>query len=272
MIKIFLTCRNRLGITKKCIQAIRRHTKLKFQLYVYDNLTNYRIEDNWEYFCSLYRKGILTQYTCNTKQSTFDAFSKAVACNLFGKLHLMDPKRHAYSFLLFLDNDILVLPGWDLVVRAVMQDLEKLNWKHIKAVEQFKDGGIKHGKPHTAPIGGYGAYLGKLGGSGFWAVKPNFFEDVGFLDIKSLVGQDKKHDQTYWRLMDQKSGGKPYILGVKTRMIYHCGGMVGSICNTLTRNRKGNVNFEEQDKMVESLSFEDFLEKARIKNEKPGPK
>ena len=83
MIKIFLTVRNRLAITKKCIKAIQKHSTMPYQLYVYDNQTNHRLKEHFEYFADLYEKGLVSQVTFNTNASTFNAFSKAASNNMF---------------------------------------------------------------------------------------------------------------------------------------------------------------------------------------------
>ena len=73
MIKIFLSVRNRLAITKKCIEAIERHTELPYHLYVYNNQTNYKVEEHWRYFQTLYEQGRISQVTFNTNESTWNA-------------------------------------------------------------------------------------------------------------------------------------------------------------------------------------------------------
>ena len=50
MIKIFISVRNRLAITKKCIYALKEHSTIKHQIYVYDNETNYRLKEHFDYF------------------------------------------------------------------------------------------------------------------------------------------------------------------------------------------------------------------------------
>ena len=117
MIKIFMTVRDRLAITKKTIEALYTNTKLPFQLYVYNNSTESRVKEHFEYFYKLYKSDLITQLTFNTDESTFNAFSKAAACNQFGRTHMDDPNWKDYDFLLFLDNDIVVLPGWDEILK-----------------------------------------------------------------------------------------------------------------------------------------------------------
>jgi hypothetical protein len=268
MIKIMVTVRNRLEITKKCIEALIRHTKIPHQIYIYDNLTDYRIEDHWNFFCNLYKEGKISQFTCNTNASSFNAFSKVVACNDFGKHHQMDPNRNKCDFLLFMDNDMFVLPNWDITLRQAWQDVKKLKLNNVRVISQLP-GGIKYRKDIPHKIAGHKAQLGMLGGSGFWCVKPNFFEEVGFLDISLLVGHNKKHDQTYWHKMGKLNKGKPYILGLDSIVVLNCGGAIaGSICNLLTRHKKDpNLNKiivdrdKEKDEQLSSESFEDFYKR-----------
>jgi len=263
MIKIMVTIRNRFEISKKCIEALLRHTNGPRQIYVYDNLTSYRIKDHWDYFQNLYENNKITQYTCNTKESTFNAFSKAVACNTFGQLHSMDPNKDKIEFLVFMDNDMFVLPDWDDLIRKAWKDVERLKLKNIKIVTQ-SPGGIKNRKDLPAKIAGHTASIGILGGSGFWTVKNNFFDDVGYLSIPPLVGHDKKHDQMYWSLLSKVSNKSPYIIGLQTVFVLNCGGRVsGSICNVLTRYRndpqlKTLIENREVDEKIGKQSFEEF--------------
>lgn len=256
MVKIFLSVRNRLAITKKCIQALTKHSTLPHQIHVFDNLTDYRLEEHFEFFYKLLANDFIHQLTFNTKASTFKAFSKAVACNQFGHNHLQDPKKHKYTFLLFLDNDIIVAPGWDSKIRSAWKHIIKNKLDHIQVVNQWP-GGIMKRKPSKS-IAGFEAEVGKLGGSGFWSIRPNFFDTVGFLDVGPLVGHNKKHDQNYWRKLDKVNHGKPYIVGLKTELAYHTGSLVGSICNRLTKG--GEPRFEEADKKIDSMTFDKFWE------------
>ena len=137
-----VTVRNRLAITKKCMIALEKHSKLDPQIYVYENLTDYRTVEHFEYFCKLYMNGIITQVTFNTKRSTFNAFSKASACNQFGRLHEEDPNKNNCDCLVFLDNDIIVTPGWDQKLKQAWDDVKRLKMKNIRVIGQLP-GGIK---------------------------------------------------------------------------------------------------------------------------------
>lgn len=263
MIKIFLTVRNRIGITVKCLESIFRHTKSPYQIYVYDNQTNFLIKDHFKYFCGLYDKGLITQVTFNTNESTFNAFSKASACNMFGLQHEQDPRKDEYSFLLMLDNDIILTPGWDEYLKRAWKYVGKQKLKYIKVIGQLP-GGIKHKKEEHQIAADLNGRAGTLGGSGLWSVRPNFFRDVGFLDLKQLVGQNKRHDQLYWQLLHKASGGKPYIMGVNKKLGIHCGRLAGSVCNTLTRERNTQValeriKFEKGDEEIKNMNFKTFF-------------
>lgn len=277
MYKIFLSCRNRLAITTKCITSIRRFSKLPHQIYVYDNLTNHKIQEHFVYFSLLYERGIIAQYTVNTKASTFGAFSKAISCNQFGMNHEQDPEKDKVDFLVFLDNDcIIVQDGWDQIIKNAWDDVIRNGMKDIKVIGQLP-GGIMKKKELTQLIGGMKAKTGTSGGSGFWTVKNNFFKEIGYLDVKPLIGHDKKHDQNYWSKLARATNNRDYILGIEKKIVVHTGSIAGSVCNTLTRNNKNlhkkgkvvntNVNelikFDHAEKEIDSMTFDQFLEKIK---------
>jgi len=266
MIKIFISVRNRIAITQKCITAIKRHSKLEHQIYIYDNESSHLLKDHFLYFYNLYNSGQISQITFTTEQSTFRAFSKASTCNFFGQQHEQDPNKDKYNYLVMIDNDIIVTPGWDQKLLMAWNYVIKHNMKNVKVIGQ-RPGGIKNLDAKVYEIGkNLSGRIGSLGGSGLWAIRPNFFRDVGFLDLKRLVGQDKKHDQLYWQLMSRASGGKPYIMGLNTKLGFHCGPMAGSVCNRLTRNRNVDdkskvIKFEENENRISSFDFDTFYKK-----------
>jgi len=266
MVKIFISVRNRLAVTKKCIEAIKRHSEIpNNQIYVYDNATNYLIDEHFKYFAELYKKNQIAQVTFTTEASTFNAFSKASTCNFFGQQHQQDPNKDKYDFLVMLDNDVIVTPGWDVKLKKGWNYVTKRKLNHVKVIGQLP-GGIKHKEPQIHDIDGMRARIGRLGGSGLWSVRPNFFKDVGFLDLNRLVGQNKKHDQLYWQKLQVASGGAGYIMGLLSRLAYHIGPMAGSVCNRLTRlgkdpKKKDKIKFEGQEKNIDEMSFEQFWKK-----------
>lgn len=265
MIKIFITVRNRLAITKKCIEALKRHSTLPHQIYVYNNQTNYLLKEHFDYFYDLYSKKQISNLSFTSDESNFNAFSKAVACNIFGHHHEEDPNKDKCSFLMFLDNDIIVAPEWDKILTAAWSYVVRNKMNEIQIIGQLP-GGIKFlEKEHVIDKMCKGA-TGVLGGSGFWSVRSTFFKEVGFLNLKQLVGQNKRHDQLYWQLLGKNTNGKPYILGLRVKLAYHCGPLAGSVCNILTKNRgNGNkeelIKFEYSEENIEKLAFDDFYDK-----------
>jgi len=52
-------------------------------------------------------------------------------------------------------------------------------------------------------------------------------------------------------------------MGISKKLGIHCGKQAGSVCNRLTRNRNNPkrlemIKFENAEKNIDSLSFEDF--------------
>jgi hypothetical protein len=265
MIKIFISVRNRLAITKKCIEALKRHSNVPHQIYVYDNSTNYLVAKHFAYFCEQYISKNIAQVTFTTSDSTFHAFSKAATFNFFGKQHQEDPKKHKYQMLVCLDNDIIVTPKWDKYLLEAWEYVKEKKMDNIKVIGQLP-GGIKQVKSILDINDKFQAKTGFLGGSGLWSMRPNFFDDVGTLDLQALVGHDKKHDQHYWKKMQQKTREKPYIMGIGIKLGVHCGKVAGSVCNRLTQN-KGAKNkdklicFEDAEKNIDNMTFEQFYDK-----------
>ena len=190
MIKIAITTRNRLNVSKKCIEAIKKHSTIPHQIYIYDNLTTHKLENHFALWYGLLNDGHIHQVTFNTKESTFDAFSKAAALNQFGRLHEEDPKKDETDYLLIIDNDIIVTPGYDEILLKAWRQLNKLSKKYpelknVKVIGQ-SPGGIKHGKKINYQIGEHNAVFGEFGGSAFWSTRSNFYNDVGYLNIKSV--------------------------------------------------------------------------------------
>ena len=131
--------------------------------------------------------------------------------------------------------------------------------QNIKIVGQYP-GGIKYKQEVSNNIANKKCIVGKLSGSAFWCVQPDFFDTVGFLDMRFLVGQNKKHDQHYWSLLEKSSNGKPYILGIDHKLVVHVGGKISpSICNILTKsNDESQIDLDESDKVIDEMTFDDF--------------
>lgn len=261
MYKIFLSVRNRFLITKFCIQALLSHSDEVPQIYVYDNLTDYKLEEHFALWYQLYEKRLISQVTFTTEISTFNCFSKAVTSNLFGLQHQQDLNKHKYDFLLILDNDFIVTPHWDTIIKQAWKEVRTNRLNDVLVVTQLP-GGIKDKKKIPQKIAGVDAYIGKLGGSVFWSFKPDFFDRVGFVPIKVLVGESKGHDMRYWGNLERATQNRPYILGLDYKLGFHCGGLVHSVCNILSKKKNAILKEyeDETDKNIEGLSFSEFYE------------
>ena len=265
MIKICITVRNRLAITKKCIESLERFTCSEKSIHIYDNLTNYRFDEHLEYYMQLYTEGIIDKFVINSEQSTYNCFSKAVCFNEFGFNHIQDPGRDKTNFLVLLDNDMLVCPAWDIYVRAIMEYIsDKKQFDDIRIITQ-NPGGVTDRK-QSFKVFDMGFEIGVHGGSGFWCLRPNFFDDIGFLDLNLVKGINKKHDQNYWDKIAKKTKGRPYSLAINKKLALHTGPLLsGSVCDILTKhnNDQQQIKFEELDKQIENISFEDFYKQIK---------
>jgi len=262
MIKICVTVRNRLEITKKCIEAISKHTEQPFQIHLYDNLTSHHLKDHVDYYLKMFRYDIITKFVMNSAASTFDCFSKVCAFNEFGRDHEQDPDKYNIDLLVLLDNDMIVTPGWDAAAVSVIKELDK--HKNIHIVTQCP-GGVSDRK-ETIKVGNFDCDVGVHGGSGLWILKPTFFRDIGFLDCSLVQGINKKHDQNYWRQIEKVTHGKKYSLAIHHIMALHTGSIYsGSVCNVLTKDKLDlkNIRFEEENKKIKDMTFYDFYNEIK---------
>ena len=260
MYKIFLTVRDRLNLTKMCIEAIEKHSKRNYQLYIYDNLTSYKTQEHFLYYSMLYEQKRITQVCFTTKESTFDSFSKSSTCNFFGQQHEQDPNKDNYEFLVLLDNDVIVSPGWDETLFNAWKTVIKSNKNKIKVIT-YLNKSIKKQKEFP-DIDGRKCAVGRFSGSALWCVKTDFFSDVGFLDLSSMIGMNKKHDQRYWPRLKEKSGTDEYILGVEG-IAYHYY-KVGSMCNLLTKYKIDDPDYN--NKLMEIQTTDDTLADTKFNN------
>ena len=65
--------------------------------------------------------------------------------------------------------------------------------------------------------------------------------------------------------MEKASGGQQYIMGIQTKLGIHTGPATGSVCNRLNKNRSNPkkatlIKFEHQEKKIEEMNFEEFMD------------
>ena len=161
-----------------------------------------------------------------------------------------------------MDNDIIVTPGWDQKLKVDWKYVKKNKIVNVKVIGQIP-GGIKSLDPKVHTIVEMTARVGSLVGSCLWSVQPNFFRDVGFLDLKGLAGHEKKHDQLYWTLLRKVAKNNHYIMGLQEKLGIHCGKKSGSVCNRLSnsigrKDRLDLIKFEGPEKNIDAMTFEEF--------------
>ena len=261
-ILVFLTVRNRLEITKKCVEALYKYTSRPVHLFVFDNLTQTRVDDHFNYFCDLYKQGKIKKYVVNTTESTCNCFSKATSWNEMGLFVETHPNKEMYDWILCIDNDMIIIePGWDDIIKETMEVVEK-KVPDIMIYTQAP-GGVS-GTEITIPIKGkdVSARIGVNGGSGFWNVPTDFFSKIGLLELEPLVNINKRHDLNLWEKLNEWSNGTPYTFAINLPLALHTGYYNGqdlSICKKTRNNPSLNIDFEEFDTIVGNMNFEEFI-------------
>ncbi|KKK73581.1 hypothetical protein LCGC14_2892410, partial [marine sediment metagenome] len=201
------------------------------------------------------------QYTVLRKPVDRGAFSKVVASNMFADQHKGDPKGGECDYIVCLDNDMIVTPGWDsrvnLIWRAVIDKPRVLG--NTKIIGQI---GIMSKQQTLVDIGeNERVVIGKKGGSGFWVVLPNFFEEWGRLNIRHFIGKHKGYDGAYWAQIEKTHSGV-YTAGIDGRpLVYHCGDMVGSVCLRLEEGQVPTSEIAQRaDEQLGRMDFAEFYE------------
>jgi len=183
---------------------------------------------------------------------------------------LFYPNKDKYDFLLLLDNDIIVTPKYDVVLKQAWDYIKKHNLKDLKVLSQ-SPGGIKNKTNIGTLKNGILLRQGTLGGSGLWSMKSNFYKEVGLLDLKKLVGKSKCHDQHYWQIFSKLTNGRPYIGALDVKLGIHCGRLCGSVANCLTKIKDKKqalekIKFKETEEKIDKMSFDEFYK--MIKSDK----
>lgn len=269
-IAVMITVRNRLALTKKCIQTLYKSTRRPIHLFVYDNCTSYKIKEHFDYFSELYETGVLQKYVVNTFESTYNAFSKVVAFNEFGRTILENPIANRYEFLVLLDNDMMMVKdNWDDIIidmwRGIDSEEELRDMIHI--VTQWPNGctSAQTGEFHIGDEN-YKLQLGYTSGSCFWCFRDSFFKKVGFLNPNNVVGQNKKHDQLYWHKMRAINNHKPYILAVEEDLVVTYDNYKDinlSICDPSQFDPQKEITFKEVDDTIDKMPYDSFMNLLR---------
>jgi hypothetical protein len=70
--------------------------------------------------------------------------------------------------------------------------------------------------------------------------------------------------------LNRAARNQNYTLAIQAKMALHTGGITGSVCNQLTRNKSTDklekIKFKEADLKIDSLSFDDFYNGIKNKN------
>lgn len=258
---VFLSVRNRLAITKRCIEYLFKNTRREIDLFVFDNCTGTRIPDHFNYFCRLYEQGKLQKYVANTITSTYNAFSKAMSFNEFGLFIENHPDKFSYDWLVCLDNDmILIQEKWDDIIGTMFEEVDKKEPNNtIQIITQYPGG--CSGTDYN--LDKFKIRVGVNSGSGFWNIRPDFFTKVGLLESEPLIGINKRHDLELWPKLNAYTKGQPYVIAIDQPMALHIAYHDGkdlSICKATRNNPAMNVDFELFDNLIETMNDTEFNE------------
>jgi len=270
MIRIMMSTRERPIYTLRCIEALEKFTSESFEIFLFDDRSQEKLPKRYELYSQLVKQNRISFLGVLPPQSevSHNVFGKAYFWNLFGFMSTYEQNTFAESFrkfdwLMLIDNDIFVRKqGWeqDLIHCWKLIDEHPDFSKTVKVVTQAP-GGVMGEKLDMELAPGWKVRIGCYGGSGFWLLKPNYFMEVGLLPLQYLVGQNKKHDQLSWSVLEKQTQSQRYICGVWKQLALHVG-HDHSVCNYLTTGQNAiRKRYEREDKAFEDMTVDEIIQK-----------
>lgn len=306
MIRIMMSCRERPAYTEKCIEALEKYTESEYELFLFDDRSEnkkthelyIRLAEETREKDPRHNRIDLLGIIPPKSQVNHGTFGKAwwwvifAYMSTYGHGNRFDDSRRRFDFMVLMDNDIFVKrEGWD---RFLMMGWDLINYRTKVGDDRFKNikiltqapGGIMSPrgpgqKKFDLFVPESGRYFGQkkeikirigpCGGSGFWMIKPTYFNEVGTLPLESILGQNKKHDQLSWAIHQQTTKSLMYAGGLWTQTIgpkedngvlaLHVG-HEHSICNYLTYGHNQiRKRIDREERNFKDMTVEEIIEK-----------
>lgn len=295
-LNVMIPCRDRLNMTQKTIESIHKNSTLfqNIHIYCFDNLSELSSE-RLGVFQDLLKRKLISYYSYDTTESLYNCFGKAVSFQRWLQMMIAEmpileaAKRNVRevalpenSYYMLLDNDMILCDRWDeYFVSAANQCKDSVHFlvkwpggcpgsktrmlERSKVVNQFSEN--EQFEIVSDDIGG---------ASGLWFMTRKMLPKLlwEMKDVAVTYGRFKKHDSTAWGVICKRNSGKrlKYVARVvppdvlNYPLALHLGGVVGSMCNSLTSNSftENSEKFQQSDDDIKNLSVDELI--SRYKN------
>lgn len=286
---VIIPCRDRLILTKKCIDSIRFNTKLfnEIIIYVFDNNSNLNI-DRLSVFQKLLKENKIQYYSYDTDSTMFNCFGKSVVFQRWIDMmkiqkEFRDSKKldeGVEQYYMLVDNDFIFGPEWDsyfITSAKYINDYNKqthfivkypsgipsrkIDFSESKTLENFFNN--RKYKLHFSSNGG---------SSGMWFMTYDMLLNLkwNYNHFNMTYNVNKRHDTGTWTIIKKEKGRIKYVTALDPpddeRLILHLGKITGSLCNKLQLkqyNESERERIENNEKILENMTVFEIFNKYK---------
>lgn len=205
--KICLTIRNRLSYTKKTIDTLKEFTpRDQYELYIFDNMSDRDLEDQWTYLRKLYQRGHVDCIVVNSEVSTMKCWSKSFAINQCIKMcELQDAVSSHWEWFVILDNDMIFRKPWLELAKNVYKEAKK-KYPNILVCSPWNDPNPEHKTFYKDKFCDMPVNIKSGNGAGCWIVHREFIEKIGLAGVGKGYFSRGSSDWNYQSRMQEVCG------------------------------------------------------------------
>lgn len=276
-LNVFITTRDRLNLTRLCIESIHQNTEHFDEVHVYisDTMSSQTIKARRDMFQQFLEKKYIVNYTYSTIESDSHCFTKAINFNKW--LQNMELKRIVDSnfdvdltnYYVLLDNDMIVKKNWLGPYMSVWEEMSPKT-PALQYLCQHPGGcSVRSGTPvivqdKTEEKNPCEVFLSGGGGSGFWffgerSLKTLQWRPHDYKLVKFVANSD---DTTTWKkLREEYGGGYSASVKMKNPRVMHMGKVFGSIVNALRQKNYAEENYVNVDNELANTTVDQLISK-----------
>lgn len=305
ILNVMIPCRERTNLTLKTIESIHKFNKRfsKIKIYCFDNLSVVS-DERMLMFKRLLDSGKISYYSYDTSDSLYNCFGKVICFQRWvgmmkKELEILDivkraplSKKNPVSpnpeyfkekhYYMLVDNDMIFCPDWDeYFISAAEQCKESIHFivkwpggcpgASQRLIDRTTVKNLFSDKGETFQLAN--DYIGGASGMWFMTRKMLLRHEWENIDIASTYGKFKKHDSKTWEIINRRNRGHRinYVARVihpnpkEKPLLLHLGGIVGSMCNSLTKNQfdQNIETFQTNDSDIGLNSIEELIERFK---------
>lgn len=201
---IFMTVRNRAYVTRQTLEDLRRNSGRAFDLHLYDDRSEEDLPGLWEIYGNLVESGQVSNLVMNRRIPSGVPWGKSYALRQFLASTEATIPAENRQFVVILDNDVELRPGWLSTCVETLLDSESIA-RNLTVASPWDD-------PHyprfgTACIGGRVVHIQREHGAACWVTRWGFFKRHGLPDLTHL---GHGHEEA-WYVFAMRRNGESFV-------------------------------------------------------------